>query len=369
MPALLRQPIDGVFFTGSSRQVGVAETAAYRVIHVRLGSAARTPSTSPTVRRRRHRRREPRRRQAFYNNGQAAARSSASRCTRTSTMRSSTPSSRRRHFVMGDPYRRGGPTSGRSHAPAGRGLEGQVADAVEKGAVVATGGRRIDRPGTGSSRRTHRGVPRHGGDPRRTSARSSASTASRTIQGHGARERHRVRTSPRSLPRDKVRARRVCSSASTRAPAYSKLLRPIGRPAAPWSGRGHSGVGSRCRRRGCLTSVRRRPSHLRRRSARSLRRGRVQPGGLGAVAAGIDRRTRITLAHGDEPDPRGSEPEVPADAVGRAPWRGRSSSGRSRRRIRRPSSPRRTARRPSPRLGGLVLVGLLVLRHVGRARR
>ena len=142
--ALLRQPVDGVFFTGSyatGAKIGAA--AGRRMIKVQLELGGKDPvyvcddvdvksrrrAASPTAR--------------STTPGSRAARSSASTCTRRSTTRSSRRSSPRskasRSAIRSTTTTYIGPITRRPQLDV---LQRQVADAKRKGATLLTGGKR-----------------------------------------------------------------------------------------------------------------------------------------------------------------------------------------------------------------------------------
>ena len=263
--ALLRQPIDGVFFTGSfATGRRIAETAASRMIRMQLELGGKDPvyvtddvdvaiaaeSLADGV---------------FYNNGQSCC--SVERIYVHERVHDAFVDAfvaTVAGFVMGDPTDEAtylGPLTRPQQVEV---LEGQVADAVEKGAVVATGGRRIDRPGGWFEPTVLIEVSHDMAVMRDESfgpiigiqrvADDTEATALMNDTEYGL--------TAGVYARDEVRAREVLERVDTGS-AYWNCCDRVS-PRLPWSGRGHSGIGSTLSTAGILTFVRPKAWHLRR---------------------------------------------------------------------------------------------------------
>ncbi len=153
---LIKQPVDGVFFTGSyATGQRIARELGPRMVKLQLELGGKDPiyvREDVDVAKPR-RRRSPTAR--CTTPGRAAARSSASTCIRRSTRTSSRRSSRRsRASSVGDPADEATYIGPLTRAPQLEVLERQVADAVGEGRQAAARRQRASpHPATGSRRR------------------------------------------------------------------------------------------------------------------------------------------------------------------------------------------------------------------------
>lgn len=261
---LLEQPLDGVFFTGShATGVQVAQAAARRLAKVQLELGGKDPAyVCDDV--------DPVKAAggladgAFYNNGQSCC--AVERIYVHSAVYDAFVAAFVKEvdgFVMGDPTDERTYLGPLAREPQLAELQRQVDDAVARGATLVRGGHRVDRPGwyyapTVLLDVDHRmAVMRDEsfgpviGIQRVESDEEAARLMNDTEYGLTAAV----------YSRDRPRAVRILAALRT-GTAYWNCCDRVS-PYLPWTGRGHSGVGSTLSVEGIRTFLRPRAWHLR----------------------------------------------------------------------------------------------------------
>ncbi len=262
--ALLAQPIDGVFFTGSyATGKRIAEAVAGRMIPVQLELGGKDPAYVRADA-------DPAKAAggladgAFYNNGQsccAIERIYVHEAIYESFVESFVETVN--GFVMGDPSDEGTYLGPITREPQIAVIEGQIADALSKGATLRTGGARAERAGwyfqptvlteVDHSMEVMReesfgpiiGIQKVSGDAEAVSLMGDTPYGlTCAVYGH-----------------DQAAAEAVLRQTST-GTAYWNCCDRVS-PRLPWTGRGHSGIGSTLGAAGIRAFVRPRAWHLR----------------------------------------------------------------------------------------------------------
>jgi acyl-CoA reductase-like NAD-dependent aldehyde dehydrogenase len=264
--ALLEQPIDGVFFTGSyATGRRIAEAVAGRMIRLQLELGGKDPvyvtddvdlgSTAASLAD-----------GAFYNNGQSCC--SVERIYVHEAVYEAFVEAFIavvEGFVVGDPHDERtylGPLARPEQLEV---LEAQVADAVAKGAVVRTGGHRLsDRPGAWFAPTVITGATNDMDVMRVESfgpvigigvvASDDEAVALMNDTDYGL--------TAGVYTRDEQRARRLLARLDVGS-AYWNCCDRVS-PRLPWSGRHHSGIGATLGTAGILACVQPKAWHLRR---------------------------------------------------------------------------------------------------------
>jgi acyl-CoA reductase-like NAD-dependent aldehyde dehydrogenase len=262
--ALLRQEVDGVFFTGShATGRKVAETMAGRMVHVQLELGGKDPAyacddvdvaaAAASLAD-----------GAFYNAGQSCC--SVERVyvhERVHDEFLDAFLATVKAFHVGDPMDERtyvGPLARRGQRAV---LEAQVADARAKGARLLCGGKRVEGPGWWFEPTVLADVD-HSMDVMRAESFGPVIGIQRVRDDDEALRR--MNDTPYGLTaavysRDEARARRILRRVHAGS-AYWNCCDRVS-PRLPWSGRGHSGMGATLGRDGLLAMTRPKAWHLR----------------------------------------------------------------------------------------------------------
>jgi acyl-CoA reductase-like NAD-dependent aldehyde dehydrogenase len=262
--ALLEQPIDGVFFTGSyPTGAKIAEAAGRKMIKVQLELGGKDPtyvcedvdvvSAAASLAD-----------GAFYNNGQSCC--SVERIYVHEAIYDAFVDAfvaEVKTFVMGDPMDEATYLGAITRRPQLAVLAAQVADARERGARLLLGGHVIDRPGNWFEPTVFADV-----DPSMELMREESFGPIIGIQKVSGDDEalRQMNDSPYGLTagvytRDEARARRLLARVNAGSVYWNCCDRVS--PRLPWSGVGHSGIGLTLSTHGILTFTRPRAWHLR----------------------------------------------------------------------------------------------------------
>jgi acyl-CoA reductase-like NAD-dependent aldehyde dehydrogenase len=262
--ALLEQPVDGVFFTGSAATGGrIAATMGPRLVRLQLELGGKDPSyvaddADPKAAA------ESLADGAMYNTGQSCC--SVERIYVHERIHDAFVEAfvaSVRSFKVGDPTREDTYIGPITRAPQLAVLEGQVADALARGATLLIGGHRIERPG-------HWFEPTVFGNVDHTMAlmREESFGPIIGIQKVGSDEQAldlmndtRYGLTAGVYTRDEARARAILARVNAGSVYWNCCDRVS--PRLPWSGHGDSGVGVTLSTYGIQAFTRPRAWHLR----------------------------------------------------------------------------------------------------------
>jgi acyl-CoA reductase-like NAD-dependent aldehyde dehydrogenase len=262
--ALLAQPVDGLFFTGSvATGKRIAEAVRGRLVKLQLELGGKDPiyvCEDADIEKAAAGIADG----AFYNTGQSCC--SVERIyvnERIFPKFVEAFVAEVRRFKRGDPADESTYIGPLTRAPQLKVLEAQVKDAVKKGAKVLAGGKRIKGKGNWFEPTVLVDVDHSmAGDARRELRPDHRLMAARKRRrGRATDERHRVRPHRRRLHPDRGRAEKILAQVRSGSVYWNCCDRVS--PRLPWSGVGDSGIGLTLSTYGIETFTRPKAWHLR----------------------------------------------------------------------------------------------------------
>jgi acyl-CoA reductase-like NAD-dependent aldehyde dehydrogenase len=262
--ALLEQPVNGVFFTGSySTGRRIAEAVAGRMVRLQLELGGKDPvyvADDVDVEKAAHSAAEG----AFYNTGQsccAVERVYVHEAVHEAFVRAFVDAVK--GFALGDPLDAGTFVGPITRPAQLRVLEEQVADAESKGARVLMGGHRIERPGSWFEPTVIADVDHSMQVMSEESFGPVIGIQRVPDDAHAVKLMNDTQYGLTAgvYTADRERARRILAQVNTGSVYWNCCDRVS--PRLPWTGRGHSGMGSTLGLEGIRAFVQPKAWHLR----------------------------------------------------------------------------------------------------------